>query len=82
MPACSLVRYQAIQHEASRHFARASTRGGFTGQLNAQVNLIIRTRLRSMCAVCYKEAEDLPRLDRYKEAEDLPRLDGPGMAQV
>lgn len=33
MPTCSLCRYQALLQEAARHLARASPRGGLTGQL-------------------------------------------------
>ncbi len=51
MPACALVRYQALQQEASRHLARASTRGGVTSQLHASLNFLIDTRLRSWCEV-------------------------------
>ncbi len=35
MPACSLCRYQTLLQEASRHLTRASSRGGFAGQLHA-----------------------------------------------
>ncbi len=45
------VRYQALQQEASRHLARASTRGGVTSQLHASLNFLIDTRLRSWCEV-------------------------------
>ncbi len=48
-PARYLLGNQTLQQEASRHFARASTRGGQPSKLHAAYNFANGSRLRSSC---------------------------------